>query len=304
MDCFGGKMDLNGKAIAESLYKEYQTFVENLPERKPCLAVVLVGDNPASKLYVNGKTKACEKVGIRSIKHVLDSTTSEKTLLELIEELNSDSAVDGILVQLPLPSHIDSDKVTYAIRPEKDVDGFHPVNLGKLMMGDSTGFTPCTPLGIRVMLQKSGMETAGKHAVIIGRSTIVGKPMASLLMQKGAFGDATVTVVHSRSSDLKEQCKKADILIAAVGKAFLVKSDMVKEGAVVIDVGQNRIESKESARGYRLVGDVDYDAIKDQCSLITPVPGGVGPMTIAMLLHNTIKSYCNLFQIETEVVCA
>lgn len=286
-------MDIDGKALANELHEEFRRFVEQVDGRKPCLAVILVGENPASKIYVNGKVKACEKVGITSIKHEFDTDITQDQLLQLIEQLNTDPDVDGILVQLPLPKHIDAQLITNAIVPEKDVDGFHPVNLGKLMMGDETGFVPCTPLGVQVMLIKNKVETAGKHAVVIGRSLIVGKPMASLLMQKGPGGDASVTVVHSRSKDLKEQCQSADIIVAAVGVANILTADMVKEGAVVIDVGQNKIDAPDRKKGYRIVGDVDYEGVKDKCRLITPVPGGVGPMTIAMLLNNTIKSYCH-----------
>jgi methylenetetrahydrofolate dehydrogenase (NADP+) / methenyltetrahydrofolate cyclohydrolase len=296
-------MDIDGKALANELHEEFRVLVEQLEGRAPCLVVILVGENPASRLYVNGKVKACEKVGITSIKHELDAETSESELLSLIQQLNHDTSVDGILVQLPLPKHINDQIVTDSILPEKDVDGFHPVNLGKLMIGDETGFVPCTPLGVQVMLKKYQVETSGRHAVVIGRSSIVGKPMASLLMQKGPGGDATVTVVHSRSKDLKEQCLSADILIAAVGVAHMVTDDMVKEGAVIIDVGQNKIDAPETKRGYRIVGDVDYEGVKNKCHLITPVPGGVGPMTIAMLLNNTIKSYCYRHNKTPQELC-
>lgn len=284
-------MDIDGKALAHELHEEFRNFVGALKGRKPCLAVIIVGDNPASKIYVSGKVKACEKVGISSIKHELKADLSEAALIRLIQELNDAPDVDGILVQLPLPKQINARLVTNTILPEKDVDGFHPVNLGKLMMGDPTGFVPCTPLGVKVMLEKQQVETCGKHAVVIGRSLIVGKPMAALLMEKGKGGDASVTVVHSRSENLEKYCRDADILIACAGRAHLVTADMVKEGSVVIDVGQNSISDPSTSKGYRLVGDVDYASVHKKCRLITPVPGGVGPMTIAMLLHNTLKSY-------------
>ncbi|MEM1283191.1 MAG: bifunctional methylenetetrahydrofolate dehydrogenase/methenyltetrahydrofolate cyclohydrolase FolD [Chlamydiota bacterium] len=296
-------MDIDGKALANELHEEFRSFVERLNGRKPGLAVVLVGDNPASRLYVNGKVKACEKVGIVSFKHELESSISENELLQLIQQLNNNPTIDGILVQLPLPKHINNQLVTNAILPQKDVDGFHPVNLGKLMMGDPTGFVPCTPLGIQVMLKKNHVETNGKHAVVVGRSIIVGKPMASLLMQKSEGGNASVTVVHSRSKDIKLQCQNADILIAAVGVPKIIKAGMVKENSVVIDVGQNKIDASDIDRGYRIVGDVDYENVKEKCQLITPVPGGVGPMTIAMLLNNTIKSFCYLNNNLSKNVC-
>jgi len=284
-------MIIDGKAIAAEIQREFQQVVSNIQGPKPCLAVILVGNDPASEIYVTRKTKACEMVGINSIKEHLNSDVSEEELLSHIHRLNTDPSVDGILVQLPLPDHIDPMKVTMAISPEKDVDGFHPINLGKLVIDDISGFTPCTPLGIRVMLAKSGIDTRGKHAVVIGRSTIVGKPMANLLMHRGTGGDATVTVANRHSSNIKELCLSADIIIAAVGKANFITADMVKEGSVIIDVGINRVEDPSRSRGYRIVGDVDFKAVKDKCSLITPVPGGVGPMTIAMLLNNTLKSF-------------
>lgn len=292
-------MDIDGKALADTLQEEFRIFVQQLDGRKPSLAVLLVGNHPASRLYVNGKVRACEKVGILSIKHELQAEIPQEVLIKNIQQLNEDENVDGILVQLPLPPHIDSQLITNTILPEKDIDGFHPVNLGKLMMGDPTGFVPCTPLGIQQMLLRNDVATCGSHAVVIGRSLIVGKPMATLLMQKGPGGDASVTIVHSRSKDLEKLCREADILIAAAGSARMVTASMVKEGAVVIDVGQNTIADPHHSKGYRLVGDVDYENVKQKCRFITPVPGGVGPMTIAMLLNNTIKSYCFRFSLKT-----
>lgn len=284
-------MIIDGKTIATNIREELHTFIGSLQGRAPCLAVFLVGNNPASEIYVNSKAKACEAAGIRSIKKLFPENVKEEELLRSIEEFNCDDTIDGILVQLPLPPHIDPYKITLAISPDKDVDGFHPLNVGNLLIGKEGGFIPCTPLGIRVLLEKSKIETRGKHAVVVGRSAIVGKPMAALLMQKGPYGDATVTVAHSLTSNLKKICLEADILIASIGKPHCIRGNMVKEGAVVIDVGVNRIEDSSKAQGFRVVGDVAFDEVKDKCSWITPVPGGVGPMTIAMLLSNTVESY-------------
>ena len=255
--------------------------------RAPYLSVVLVGDNPASASYVRGKTKAAADAGIESDTLVYDKTISEEKLLGIIEELNASDAVDGILVQLPLPDHISEKKVIHAIHPDKDVDGFHPESVGKLSIGEP-GFVSATPAGILEMIRREGIETSGRHVVIVGRSNIVGKPVASLLIQKGV--DATVTVCHSRTHDLPSVTRQADILIAAIGRAEFVKADMVREGVVVIDVGINRVDDPSRERGYRLVGDVAFESVRQKASKITPVPGGVGPMTIAMLLKNTLAA--------------
>lgn len=282
-------MIIDGKAIAQEIEDEIAREVSTLKGRPPSLTVVIVGHDPASHIYVNRKKAACERVGINSQKMELSDTTSEAELLQVIKELNADSTVDGILVQLPLPKQINPLKVIEAIDPKKDVDGFHPENSGKLLCGDSSAFIPCTPLGILELMKRSNIQTSGASAVVVGRSDIVGKPMAALLMQRGV--DATVTVAHSKTKDLFALCKTADILIAAIGRAEFIGEDAVKEGAVVIDVGMNRVDDPSAKKGYRLVGDVAYKAVKDKCQAITPVPGGVGPMTITMLLQNTLQSY-------------
>jgi methylenetetrahydrofolate dehydrogenase (NADP+) / methenyltetrahydrofolate cyclohydrolase len=256
----------------------------------PGLTVLLVGDDPASAVYVGGKEKASREAGMAGETIRLPATTSQAELLALVEQLNADDTVHGILVQMPLPRHIDPDTVINHIRPDKDVDGFHPVNVGKLLIGHTDGFVPCTPAGIQRLLGEYAVRTSGAECVVIGRSTIVGKPMAALMVQSGPLGDATVTVCHSRTRDLAVHTRRADILIAAVGRARLVTADMVKPGAVVIDVGMNRIEDPTTKAGTRLVGDVDFDGVRQVASLITPVPRGVGPMTIAMLLRNTVRA--------------
>jgi len=283
---------IDGKAIAAGMQEEMKIEVESLKDKYnliPGLAVVLVGDNPASRVYVSMKKKACARLGIYSEEHKLALNTSEHDLLELINKLNENEKIHGILVQLPLPDHINEDKVLNAIDPSKDVDGFHPVNVGNLVIGKPS-FLPCTPYGIQQLLLKSGIQIEGKHVVVVGRSNIVGKPVALILLQKAKDANATVTVCHSRSGDLSYYTKQADILIAAIGRAEMIKKDMVKEGAVVIDVGVNRVDDSSSERGYKLVGDVDFEGVKEIASAITPVPGGVGPMTITMLMHNTIKA--------------
>lgn len=285
-------MIIDGKKIAQEIQEEIKQSLLNAPHsRPPCLAVLLVGSHPASKIYIQRKTQACKEVGIDSIKIELPSSIKESELLEEIQKLNSNLSVDGILVQLPLPPQIDPTAIIRAIIPEKDVDGFHPLNVGKMLIGETDGFFPCTPLGIRVLLEKSQIEVAGKHVVIVGRSNIVGKPMAAILMQNNAAGNATVTIVHSKTPNIQEITKQADIVILALGSPLFLKADMIKKDAIVIDVGINKVEDSQRSSGYRLVGDADYDHIKDLCSFITPVPGGVGPMTIAMLLSNTFKSY-------------
>lgn len=270
---------IDGKAVAEALRKTIAAEVSGLKD-KPGLAVVLVGEDPASQVYVRNKGKQTEEVGMRSIEHKLPADTSEKALLELVEKLNKDNAVHGILVQLPLPKHISEEKVIQTIAPEKDVDGFHVINTGKLATGQEA-LVPCTPSGCLIMLKQTLGNLAGKHAVVVGRSNIVGKPMAALLLGESC----TVTIVHSKTPNPAELCSQADIVVAAVGKSKLVKKDWIKKGAVVIDVGINR-----GADG-KLSGDVDFDEVKEVASAITPVPGGVGPMTIACLLQNTLKAF-------------
>lgn len=284
-------MLLSGTTVANQIHQELTAKLQPYLSRRPKLVALLVGDNPASHLYVSSKIRACEKVGFTSDKLLLPSTTPEAELLRLIDLLNNDSEVTGILVQLPLPEQIDPLRVANFIDPNKDVDGISPVNYGRLMMGDPAAFVPCTPLGIQCLLERYQIPTEGRHVVIAGRSNIVGKPLASLLMQKGRGADATVTVVHSHTSDIAYFSRQADILVAAIGQARYFTADMIKEGAVVIDVGQNRIPDSASPQGLRLVGDVDFDAVRSKCSAITPVPGGVGPMTIAMLLSNTFKAF-------------
>lgn len=283
---------IDGKAIAQRINAESRSATEELKARgvTPGLAVVLVGDDPASRAYVRSKDKMCQELGMHSVKHELAATTSQVELIALVQELNADPRIHGILVQSPPPKHIDERAVVEAIDPRKDVDGFHPVNVAKVALGDPDAFVPCTPLGCQRLLIESGIETSGAHAVVLGRSMIVGKPLALLLMQKGKGGDATVTVAHSRTKKLPEVCRSADILIAAIGQPQLVKDDFVREGAVVIDVGINRIADPASPKGSRLVGDVAFDEVAPKCRAITPVPGGVGPMTIAMLMANTIAA--------------
>jgi methylenetetrahydrofolate dehydrogenase (NADP+) / methenyltetrahydrofolate cyclohydrolase len=277
-----------GKAIREEVAAEVSRFRSK--GRKPGLAAVLVGEDPASAVYVRSKGKACEEAGMHSVTIRLPADTPEAELLATVDRLNADPEINGILVQLPIPKHINSEKVLRRIDPSKDVDGFHPVNVGKLVTGDRTAFRPATPYGVQQMLIRSGIETKGAHAVIVGRSNIVGRPMANLLIQQGPGGDATVTVCHSRTRDLPAVTRQADILIAAIGKPEFVTADMVRPGAVVIDVGINRVDDASRPKGYRLVGDVAYDSVAQIASAITPVPGGVGPMTIAMLLQNTLQA--------------
>jgi methylenetetrahydrofolate dehydrogenase (NADP+)/methenyltetrahydrofolate cyclohydrolase len=283
---------IDGVALGKAIRAEVATEVAKLSAsgRRPGLAVVLVGEDPASRAYVGSKEKACQEAGMHSVKITRDVSISEAELLDIVAQLNADPAIHGILVQLPLPKHIDSEKVLNSIDPMKDVDGFHPVNVGKLVIGDPTALRPCTPYGVQQMLIRSGIETKGAHAVIVGRSTIVGKPMANLLIQQGPGGDATVTVCHSKTKDLPGVCRSADILVAAIGRAEFVTKDFVRPGAVVIDVGINRVDDASLPRGYRLTGDVKYGEVAEIASAITPVPGGVGPMTIAMLMQNTLQA--------------
>ncbi|RLG71234.1 MAG: bifunctional methylenetetrahydrofolate dehydrogenase/methenyltetrahydrofolate cyclohydrolase FolD [Methanobacteriota archaeon] len=282
---------INGKEIAESIRAELREEIAKLKEQGvvPGLAVILVGEDPASKVYVRNKEKACVEMDIRSKTYRLPEETTEEELLELIDKLNRDSSVHGILVQLPLPKHIDEEKILLAIDPEKDVDGFHPYNVGRLVIGKPK-FLPCTPAGIQEMLIRSGNNPEGKHVVVVGRSNIVGKPVANILFQKKPGANATVTVCHTRTRDLASITRQADILIAAMGVPEFIKADMVKEGVVVIDVGVNRVEDPTSKKGYKLVGDVDFEAVKEKAKAISPVPGGVGPMTITMLMKNTVQA--------------
>lgn len=275
---------IDGNKIAAELRENIKEEVSKL-DKKPGLAVVLVGEDPASKVYVNMKEVKCREAGIESYKYKLEKETSEEELLNLINKLNKDGNVNGILVQMPVPDQISETKVVKTVLPEKDVDGFHPVNMGNLFIGDNK-LVPCTPKGIIKLIESTGTDIQGKHAVVIGRSNIVGKPVSILLLQN----NATVTICHSRTKNMADITKTADILVAAVGKPKLVTPDMVKEGAVVIDVGVNRVED-DSEKGYHLEGDVDFDNTKEKCSYITPVPGGVGPMTIACLLENTLIAY-------------
>lgn len=284
---------IDGKATAEKVNLETISEVAELNSKygiTPGLAVVLVGDNPASKVYVSNKVKTCEKLGIFSEKIVMPFETTQEQLLEKIAELNARCDIHGILVQSPVPPHIDESTIVEAISPSKDVDCFHPENVGRMLLGERDGFLPCTPWGVTVLLEEYGIATASKNAVVLGRSNIVGKPMAALLLGKGASGDATVTICHSRTKNLADYTRRADIIVAAIGKAEFLKGDMVSEGAVVIDVGINRIPSADTKSGFKLVGDVAYDEVAPKASYITPVPGGVGPMTIAMLMKNTVRA--------------
>ena len=282
---------IDGKQVAADMRAELKSKVAKLKEKGivPGLAVVLVGEDPASKSYVTAKEKACANIGIYSDDNRLDAEASQDELMALIDKLNKDEKINGILVQLPLPKHLDESEVLLAIDPDKDVDGFHPVNVGKMVAGQEA-FMPCTPHGIIQLLLKSGVKIEGAEAVIVGRSNIVGKPLANMLIQKNAKGNATVTVCHTRTKNLAEHTRRADILVAAAGRPNTITADMVKAGVVVIDVGVNRVDDATKKRGYRLVGDVDFEAVKEKASLITPVPGGVGPMTITMLLYNTVES--------------
>ena len=281
---------IDGKAVAASVLEECRTETAALKEKgiTPGLAVVLVGSDPASAVYVGSKARTCADLGFHSVKVELPEETTQEELLKVVADLNADPAVHGILVQSPPPKHIDEATVINAIDPRKDVDGFHPENVAKLVLEDPSGFVPCTPAGCMKLLEISGIDTKGAEAVVIGRSMIVGKPMAMLLVAKGS--DSTVTIAHSRTKDLPAVCRRADIIIAAVGRPQMVKADWVKPGAVVIDVGINRIPDATRKSGSRLVGDVDYKEVAPLCSAITPVPGGVGPMTIAMLMKNTLQA--------------
>jgi len=282
---------IDGKQVAADMRAELKDEVAKLKEQGivPGLGVILVGDDPASKSYVTAKERTCEEIGIYSDDNRLPADTPQEDLIALIKKMNADPKINGILVQLPLPKGLNEAEVLLTIDPDKDVDGFHPTNVGKMVVGEKA-FLPCTPHGIIQLLIRSGVSIEGANVVIVGRSNIVGKPLANMLIQKKPKGNATVTVCHTRTRDLGWHTKQADIVIAAAGRSNTVTADMIKEGAVVIDVGVNRVEDATKKKGYRLVGDVDFEAVKEKASLITPVPGGVGPMTITMLLYNTVES--------------
>ncbi len=283
---------IDGKDLSQKIKSEIAIEVEKIKSaggKTPHLAAVLVGENPASKVYVRNKVRSCEQVGFKSSLVQKDIDITEEELLETVHFLNNDPDIDGFIVQLPLPKHINEELVTLAIDPKKDVDGFHPVNFGRMALGLPC-YLPATPFGIVTMLDRYNIETSGKHAVVIGRSNIVGTPMSILLSRKAKIGNCTVTITHSRTKDLPSVVRQADIIIAAIGIPNFVKADMVKEGAVVIDVGINRVDDDTAKRGYRLVGDVDYQGVSEKCSFITPVPGGVGPMTVTSLMLNTLKA--------------
>lgn len=282
---------IDGKAIAKDVREELKAEVEALKARgvTPGLGVILVGDDPASKSYVSAKERACEEIGIFSDDNRLPADTTQAELLAKVDAMNHDPRIHGILVQLPLPRHLNESEVLRAVNPDKDVDGFHPINVGKMVIGEKA-YLPCTPHGVVQMLARSGVKTKGAHVVVVGRSNIVGKPVANLLLQKKPNANATVTVCHTGTTDMGSFTRQADILIVAAGRPNTITADMVKPGAVVIDVGVNRVEDASKKSGYRLVGDVDFEAVKETASMITPVPGGVGPMTITMLLANTVES--------------
>ncbi|MGC8747317.1 MAG: bifunctional methylenetetrahydrofolate dehydrogenase/methenyltetrahydrofolate cyclohydrolase FolD [Candidatus Kapaibacteriota bacterium] len=292
---------IDGKVVASEILKEIKEKTDELKSKKgitPGLALLLVGDNPASKVYVNSKRKACQDLGFYSIVEHLPEDTPEELVLELIDQWNNDPQINGILVQLPLPKHISELKTTLRIKPSKDVDGFHPENFGRLVIG-LPGFRPCTPAGIVELIKYYNIETTGKHAVVVGRSNIVGKPIANMLYQKAPYANAIVTICHTATKDLRQFTKLADILIVAAGKPQFITKDFVKDGVVVIDVGINRIEDPNAPKGYRLAGDVDFESVEPKSFAITPVPGGVGPMTIAMLMKNTYLSAAGEISYET-----
>jgi len=292
---------IDGKQIAADMRAELKAEVAKLKAQNiiPGLCVILVGEDPASQSYVTAKERACDDMGIYSDDNRLAADTSQEQLMSLVEKMNNDPKINGILVQLPLPKGLNESEVLLAIDPAKDVDGFHPVNVGKMVVGEKA-FMPCTPHGIVQLLIRNGVKIEGADVVIVGRSNLVGKPLANMLIQKKPNANATVTVCHTRTKDLSSHTKRADILIAAAGRPNTVTADMIKEGAVVIDVGVNRVEDSTKKRGYRLVGDVDFEAVKEKASLITPVPGGVGPMTITMLLYNTVESAKRAAAIDTN----
>lgn len=283
---------IDGKKISQEIKDEVRTATERFKSEKgfvPGLAFILVGENPASQAYVKSKGKSCEEIGFYSVTERVPESTTETELLAMIDRFNRDPLIHGILVQLPLPKHINEQRVIEAISPAKDVDGFHPANVGKMMIGIDT-FFPCTPYGIVELLKRTNIDPSGKHVVVVGRSNIVGKPIANMLVQKKEWANAIVTIAHTAAKDISYYTKQADILIAAVGKAHAITKEMLKPGVVVIDVGINRVEDASTKTGYRLTGDVDYESVKEVASAMTPVPGGVGPMTIAMLMVNTLKA--------------
>jgi methylenetetrahydrofolate dehydrogenase (NADP+)/methenyltetrahydrofolate cyclohydrolase len=283
---------IDGRALAKTIKSELAEEVSKITaagQRPPHLAAVLVGDDPASQAYVRNKVRSCEKVGFASTLVKREADITEAELLQIVEDLNQDPEIDGFIVQLPLPDHIDADKVTLAIDPKKDVDGFHPVNFGRMAQG-LPSYLPATPYGILIMLERYGIETEGKHCVVVGRSNIVGTPMSILLSRKAKVGNCTVTITHSRTKDLAAETRRADIIVAAIGRANMITADMVKEGVVIIDVGINRVDDPSREKGYRLVGDVDFESVAPKSSYITPVPGGVGQLTVTSLLMNTLKA--------------
>jgi len=289
---------IDGKKVAEEIKLELKDKIDDVKKRTgkiPGLVAILVGDNPASQVYVSSKSKACNEIGMYSKVENLSANISEKELIERINYYNNDNNFHGILVQLPLPKHINEQKIIESIIPEKDVDGFHPVNVGNLVIGKDT-FYPCTPYGIVELLKRYSIEIRGRHVVVVGRSNIVGKPVANMLLQKKEGANAIVTVCHSAAEDLSRYTKDADILIAAIGKENFITADMIKDGAVIIDVGINRVEDKNSKKGYKIVGDVKFDEVEKKASYITPVPGGIGPMTIAMLLKNTFLAFTKFLE--------
>jgi len=291
---------LDGKLISEQLIAQLKEEVDALSaqgHRKPHLAAILVGDDPASQTYVGAKVKACENIGYGSTLVRLDKDVTQEKLMSYVHQFNQDDNIDGILVQLPLPKHLDEKEVIYGISPDKDVDGFHPISLGKMTLGEDT-FVSATPQGILLLLEKYNIPTAGKHCVVIGRSNIVGTPMSILMSRNSQPGNCTVTICHSKTQNLQEICQSADIIIAAIGRPRYVTAEMVKEGAIIIDVGINKIEDSSKKSGFRLVGDVDFDAVQSKCSYITPVPGGVGKMTIAALMYNTLKAFKTRLSIQ------
>lgn len=292
---------MEGKAVAQHVLDGVKRDVETLKNKHgitACLAVIIVGEDPASQVYVRNKVATAQEVGMRSIKIEMPKDSTQAQVLEAVDQLNRDPSVHGLLVQSPQPPQIDERAVIEAINPNKDVDCFHPYNVGRLLIGDEDGFLPCTPNGVMQMLEYYKIETSGKHAVVLGRSNIVGKPMAVLLARKAKYANCTVTLCHSGTKNLKEICRQADILVSAIGKPRYVTADMVKDGAVVADVGINRVEDPSKKSGFRLVGDVDFDSVAPKCSYITPVPGGVGLMTIAMLLKNAVTACCQQHQIK------
>jgi methylenetetrahydrofolate dehydrogenase (NADP+)/methenyltetrahydrofolate cyclohydrolase len=290
---------IHGPEVAEQIKQELRVKIAQLKEKgvTPGLAVVLVGEDPASQQYVRNKAKACNELGLYSQTILLPDDTSEEKVLQIVDQLNADPAIHGFLVQLPLPKHIDENKVIMRIDPDKDADGFHPINVGRMLIGNPM-FLPATPHGVQEMLVRSGNDPDGKHVVIVGRSNIVGKPVAAILMQKKKGANATVTLCHSRTKDLAAIVRTGDIVVAAIGSPRFITADMIKPGAVIIDVGTNRVDDPAAKRGYRWVGDVDFDAVSEKASAITPVPGGVGPMTIVMLMKNTVMAACRDAGIE------